>query len=307
MWVGPLGEEHVREIIPRAISFGHPPPTTVTVTDRHTGHSVHTFILHTLRAETWPAYNWYQPSTTSSFRKSPRRMSFSSSLIIHFCVRKRETTGPRVLILILVFIFILFEKKKHPRLVILILVFSFLMLEFSFSFCSPSSGLQVRIRASHPCGWCASWFSVVGHTAVLWLEPPSRGLATLSTPPTAHHPSAGCRRHLQCSCTTEGGPGLLAGMLGHAPGKSKAAVGCCPQLRVRQSLQPWSPLPRWPAGGWAQQPRRQLALLRPSAWPTPVPWSFSRWRCVGRMSSGLVPASVGGRQQGSLSCGRRIR
>ena len=134
MGVGPLGEEHVREIIPRATSFGHPPPTTVTVTDRHTGHSVRTFILHTLRAETWPAYNWYQPSTTSSFGKSPRRMSFSSSLLVHFCVRKSETTGPRVLILILVFIFILFEKKKHPRVVILILVFSFLMLEFSICF-----------------------------------------------------------------------------------------------------------------------------------------------------------------------------
>ena len=113
-----------------------PPPTTVTVTDRHTAHSFHTFILHTPRVETWPVYNWYQRSTTSSFRKSPRRMSFSS-LIVHFCVRKKETTGPRVLILILVFIFILFGKKKHPRVVILIPVFSFLMLEFSICFALP--------------------------------------------------------------------------------------------------------------------------------------------------------------------------
>ena len=99
---------------PKGHFFWSSSPTTVTVTDRHTGHSVRTFILHTLRAETWPAYNWYQPSTTSSFGKSPRRMSFSSSLLVHFCVRKSETTGPRVLILILVFIFILFEKKETP-------------------------------------------------------------------------------------------------------------------------------------------------------------------------------------------------
>jgi len=125
------GEVHVREIIPRAISFGHSPPTTVTVTDRHTGHSFHTFILHTLRAETWPAYNWYQRSTTSSFGKSPRRMSFSS-LIVHLSVRKKETTGPRVLIFIL--------------------VFSFLMLEFSFCFAFPVPACRSGLpSAVHDC------------------------------------------------------------------------------------------------------------------------------------------------------------
>ena len=121
------------------------PPTTVTVTDRHTAHSFHTFILHTPRVETWPVYNWYQRSTTSSFRKSPRQMSFSS-LIVHFCVRKKETTGPRVLILILVFIFILFEKNKtsqscHFDPSVLISRARVLNL-----FCSSSSGLQVRIH-----------------------------------------------------------------------------------------------------------------------------------------------------------------
>jgi len=100
------------------------------------------------------------------------------------------------------------EKKTDLRVLIL----------FWFSF----PGLQVRIPASRPwllCVLCASWSAVAGHKHALWQEPPSQRLATLLTPPTGHHPSPGYRCHLRCSCTTEEGPCLLAGMLEHTSGK----------------------------------------------------------------------------------------
>ena len=82
MGVGPLGEEHVREIIPRAISFGHPPPTTVTVTDRHTGHSVHTFILHTLRAEPGVRFSKV-PIINGPGKLSPFTLKIEVSIVLH--------------------------------------------------------------------------------------------------------------------------------------------------------------------------------------------------------------------------------
>ena len=100
------------------------------------------------------------------------------------------------------------EKKTDLRVLIL----------FWFSF----SGLQVRIPASCPwllCVSCAGWSAVAGHKHALWQAPPSQQLATLLTPLTGHHPSRGYRCHLQCSCTTEEGPCLLAGMLEHTSGK----------------------------------------------------------------------------------------
>ena len=146
-----------------------------------TGHSFHTFILHTLTAETCSGDNWYQWPTTSSYQKSPWEISFSS-LIIRFCVRKK--TDLRVLIF------------------------------FWFSF----SGLQVKIPAS--CPWllfvlCVRYSAVAGLKHALLQKPTSRWLATLLTPPTGHHLSLGYRCHLQCSCTTEEGPCLLTRMLEH--------------------------------------------------------------------------------------------
>ena len=69
----------------------------------------------------------------------------------------------------------------------------------------------------------------------------------------------------------------------------------------------WSPVRRWLAYGWAWQARGQLALLRPSALPTLVPWSSSRLLWVSRRSSGLAVRSIRCRSQSCLSCGRHIR